>query len=177
MFCAFVGAGLGNFFRCKLTKHHFTLFLGIVSSVSLACFAYAGLLKLGEILFGISIQHEAGYICAMLFIIPGFPFITSGIDLAKLDMRSGMERLTYALIIVLASAEKYSIRAFRAGRAANRSRTCGRPGSPSCAFRNPRLPHVRPRRTPDGLRYDTPPEKIRSTSGHHRPSDSRFRFC
>ena len=101
MLFAFCGAGLGNFVRCKLTKHHFTLFLGIVSSVSLACFVYAGLLKLGEILFGISIQHEAGYICAMLFIIPGFPFITSGIDLAKLDMRSGMERLTYALIIVL----------------------------------------------------------------------------
>ena len=100
MFCAFVGAGLGNFFRCKLTKHHFTLFLGIVSSVSLACFAYAGLLKLGEILFGISIQHEAGYICAMLFIIPGFPFITSGIDLAKLDMRSGLERLAYAVMII-----------------------------------------------------------------------------
>ena len=101
MFCAFVGAGIGNYLRCKLTKHHFTLFLCIVSSVSLACFAYAGLLKLGEILFGISVQHEAGYICAMLFIIPGFPFITSGIDLAKLDMRSGIERLTYALIVIL----------------------------------------------------------------------------
>ena len=88
------GAGIGNYLRCKLTKYHFTLFLCIVSSVSLACFAYAGMLKLGEILFGISVQHEAGYICAMLFIIPGFPFITSGIDLAKLDMRSGMERLT-----------------------------------------------------------------------------------
>ena len=37
----------------------------------------------------------------MLFIIPGFPFITSGIDLAKLDLRSGLERLTYAIIIVL----------------------------------------------------------------------------
>ena len=36
----------------------------------------------------------------MLFIIPGFPFITSGIDLAKLDMRSGLERLAYALIII-----------------------------------------------------------------------------
>ena len=101
MFCAFVGAGIGNYLRCKLTKHHFTLFLCIVSSVSLACFAYAGLLKLGEILFGISVQHEAGYICAMLFIIPGFPFITSGIDLAKLDMRSGLERLAYAMIIIL----------------------------------------------------------------------------
>ena len=101
MFCAFVGAGFGNFLRCKLTKHHFTLFLCIVSSVSLACLVYAGFLKIGEVLFGISIQHEAGYICAMLFIIPGFPFITSGIDLAKLDMRSGTERLMYALIIIL----------------------------------------------------------------------------
>lgn len=36
----------------------------------------------------------------MLFIIPGFPFITSGIDLAKLDMRSGIERLMYSLIII-----------------------------------------------------------------------------
>ena len=101
MFCAFVGAGVGNFLRCKLTKHHFTLFLCIVSSVSLACLVYAGFLKIGEVLFGISVQHEAGYICAMLFIIPGFPFITSGIDLAKLDMRSGTERLMYALIIIL----------------------------------------------------------------------------
>ena len=34
MFCAFVGAGIGNFIRCKLSKHHFTLFLCIASSVS-----------------------------------------------------------------------------------------------------------------------------------------------
>ena len=100
MLCAFVGAGIGNFIRCKLSKHHFTLFLCIASSVSAACLVYAGLLKAAEILWEIPIQHEAGYICAMLFIIPGFPFITSGIDLAKLDMRSGLERLAYALIII-----------------------------------------------------------------------------
>ena len=101
MFCAFIGAGLGNFLRCKLTKHHFTLFLGIVSSVSLACFVYAGLLKLGEILFGISfsMKQDISVPCFLSSLV--FPFITSGIDLAKLDMRSGMERLTYALIIVL----------------------------------------------------------------------------
>lgn len=101
MLCAFIGAGVGNYVRCKLTKHHFTLFLCIVSSVSLACFTYAGFLKLAEILWGISVQHEAGYICAMLFIIPGFPFITSGIDLAKQDMRSGMERFAYAILVIL----------------------------------------------------------------------------
>ena len=100
MLCAFFGAGIGNYLRCKLTKHHFTLFLCIAASVSGACLVYAGLLKIAELLWEISIQHEAGYICAMLFIIPGFPFITSGIDLAKLDMRSGLERLAYALIII-----------------------------------------------------------------------------
>ena len=66
MLFAFCGAGLGNFVRCKLTKHHLTLFLGIVASVASACVTY-----------------------------------TSGIDLAKLDMRSGLERLTYAIIIIV----------------------------------------------------------------------------
>ena len=101
MLCAFCGAGIGNFVRCKLTKHHFTLFLGITASVCSASLVYAILLKLAEVLFAVSAQHEAGYICSMLFIIPGFPFITSGIDLAKLDMRSGLERLAYAILIIL----------------------------------------------------------------------------
>lgn len=101
MLCAFAGAGIGNYIRCKLSKHHYTLFLCIIVSISAACLSYSVMLKLLEICVAVKVEHEAGYICAMLFIIPGFPFITSGIDLAKLDMRSGMERLTYALIIVL----------------------------------------------------------------------------
>ena len=101
MLFAFCGAGLGNFVRCKLTKHHLTLFLGIVASVASACVTYTILLRIAELIAGVSLQHEAGYICSMLFIIPGFPFITSGIDLAKLDMRSGLERLAYAVLIIL----------------------------------------------------------------------------
>jgi uncharacterized membrane protein YjjB (DUF3815 family) len=46
----------------------------------------------------------------MLFIIPGFPLITGGIDLAKLDMRSGLERLAYAMfIIVIATLTGYAM--------------------------------------------------------------------
>ena len=101
MALAFLGAGAGNFLRAELIKRHLTLCLQVAASVSLACLVYAGLLKICELLFHIPVAHEAGYICAMLFIIPGFPFITSGIDLAKLDLRSGLERLTYAVIIVL----------------------------------------------------------------------------
>lgn len=101
MIFAFIAAGVGNFIRMKLIKHHYTLFLNIAVSISAACLTYAVCLHMAELLFHISAVHEAGYICSMLFIIPGFPFITSGIDLAKLDLRSGLERLTYSIIIVL----------------------------------------------------------------------------
>ena len=101
MILAFVAAGIGNLIRTKLIKHHFTLYMNIAVSVSTACLVYALLLKAAELAFHIPAFHEAGYICSMLFIIPGFPFITSGIDLSKLDLRSGLERLTYSIIIVL----------------------------------------------------------------------------
>ena len=101
MILAFIAAGVGNIIRTKLIKHHFTLFLNIAASISAACLIYTICLKLAEMLFHVAAVHEAGYICSILFIIPGFPFITSGIDLAKLDLRSGLERLTYAIIIVM----------------------------------------------------------------------------
>ena len=100
MFCAFLGAGAGNYLRAKMNQHHLTLFLCTAASVALACVVYTISFMALKSGFDVSIHHQAGYICSMLFIIPGFPFITSGIDLAKLDMRSGMERLTYAIIII-----------------------------------------------------------------------------
>ena len=75
--------GIGNAVRCKLSKHHLTLVLCTTVSVAAACLVYAGCLKIAEMTCGINVQHEAGYICSMLFIIPGFPFITSGIDLVQ----------------------------------------------------------------------------------------------
>ena len=65
MLCAFIGAGIGNYIRCKLTKHHFTLFLCIISSVSAACFTYTVLLKFLQLVFEVNLQHEAGYICSI----------------------------------------------------------------------------------------------------------------
>ena len=101
MILAFIAAGVGNTLRMKLISRHFTLFLNVAASVSAACLVYAACLYMSEGIFGIEPVHEAGYICAMLFIIPGFPFITSGIDMAKLDLRSGIERLAYSIIIIL----------------------------------------------------------------------------
>jgi uncharacterized membrane protein YjjB (DUF3815 family) len=69
-------------------------------SVAASCLTYILLLGASEHILGISEVHRAGYICSMLFIIPGFPLITGGMDIAKLELRSGIERLVYAFLII-----------------------------------------------------------------------------
>ena len=101
MICAFIGAGFGNYVRAKMNQHKITLFAGIFVSVAVACLMYMVSFRGIEALFSVSSRHEAGYIGAMLFVIPGFPFITSGLDIAKLDMRSGLERMAHALTIII----------------------------------------------------------------------------
>ncbi|WP_251545561.1 threonine/serine exporter family protein [Limosilactobacillus caecicola] len=100
MLCCFIGATCGNFVRRKMIDHHMTLFACIAVAVATACLAYLLSFISVRALFDVSARHEAGYIGAMLFIIPGFPFITSGLDLSKLDMRSGLERGAYAILII-----------------------------------------------------------------------------
>ena len=100
MIGAFFGAGVGQFIRKKLIEHHITLTANVCASVTAACAVYVLVTELLDMLVGLPAVHQAGYICAMLFIIPGFPLITGGFDIAKLDLRSGMERITYALLII-----------------------------------------------------------------------------
>lgn len=100
MVCAFFGAGAGNFIRKKLIDCRITLFANVALGVASSCLVYIALVKAAENFFTVSELHQAGYICAMLFVIPGFPLITGGIDLAKMDLRSGIERILYALLII-----------------------------------------------------------------------------
>ena len=104
MACAFVGAGLGNYVRARMLSRRLGQFSCIACGVTVACVSYlAALLCMARLTSG-AMAHEAGYIGAMLFVIPGFPLIKAGLDIAKLDMRSGIERLTYAMaVIVLAT--------------------------------------------------------------------------
>lgn len=101
MVCSFFGAGIGNFVRRKMIDRKLTLYACLATSVAVACVIYVMTLKLLNMGISLNPRHEAGYIGAMLFVIPGFPFITSGLDLSKLDMRSGLERLAYAVTIIV----------------------------------------------------------------------------
>lgn len=99
--CAFFGAGVGNYVRSEMGKRHITLVAKIVVGVAVACLTYFLVFSLLSAILHINSNHAYGYIGSMLFVIPGFPFITSGLDLSKLDMRSGLERMAYAVLIIL----------------------------------------------------------------------------
>ena len=99
--CAFFGAGVGNYVRSIMGKRKITLVAKIAVAVAIACAVYFICFHIGMILFHLDYHHAYGYIGAMLFVITGFPFITSGLDMSKLDMRSGLERLTYAILVII----------------------------------------------------------------------------
>ncbi|WP_317638265.1 threonine/serine exporter family protein [Lactobacillus xylocopicola] len=101
MACTFCGATAGNYIRMLMGKHKITLVAKIAVGVAVSCAIYFLCFRLGEAVWAWDHNHAYGYLGAMLYVIPGFPFITSGLDMSKLDMRSGLERLAYAVLIVM----------------------------------------------------------------------------
>ncbi len=101
MLGAFVGAGIGNFVRSLMLSRRIGQFSALGVGVAVACVCYLLALRGLSVFDPSALDHMEGYIGAMLFVIPGFPLITAGLDISKLDMRSGIERLTYAASIVV----------------------------------------------------------------------------
>lgn len=101
MIGAFIGAGLGHWLRRRLFAHHLNQFFVTFVCVAVAALACTGTLRLIGIFEPVALQHDTAYIGAMLFVIPGFPLITGGLDMAKIDFPSGIQRIAYVLCIIL----------------------------------------------------------------------------
>ncbi|MEZ0447675.1 threonine/serine ThrE exporter family protein [Cellulomonas sp. ICMP 17802] len=100
----FVGAFLGQALRRSMLHRGFNQFGVTMLSATVACLAYVGLVGLLQATGATGGGHEAGYISAVLFLIPGFPLVTGFLDLAKLDFSAGVARLAYALMILTSAA-------------------------------------------------------------------------
>ena len=102
--CTFVAAAAGFLIRKLLLMRSYTLFANVSSAVLASCFTYIMLIKGVSYALNVPADYRAGYICSILFIVPGFPLITGGIDIAKLDLKSGIERIVYAFLVVCVAA-------------------------------------------------------------------------
>jgi uncharacterized membrane protein YjjB (DUF3815 family) len=77
----------------------------VTTSAAIASAAYVGFATiLTAVLGSPSPRFAAGFICASIFLIPGFPLVTAGLDLTRIDLDVGLPRLTYAFMVILAIA-------------------------------------------------------------------------
>jgi uncharacterized membrane protein YjjP (DUF1212 family) len=101
MIGAFIGAGIGQYLRRLLFARRLNQFFVTFVCVAIAALACVGTLRLIGMFDPVALQHDTAYIGAMLFVIPGFPLITGGLDIAKIDFPSGIQRTAYTLSIIL----------------------------------------------------------------------------
>ena len=99
-----VAAGLGQAGRRILLHRGWNQFGVTMLAAAVASLAYLGIVGVLRLAGVTAIQHESGYLSAVLFLIPGFALVTAALDLAKLDFSAGIARLVYGLMIVTSAA-------------------------------------------------------------------------
>jgi uncharacterized membrane protein YjjP (DUF1212 family) len=99
LFAAGVAGAVGQWFRMWLSRNRYNQF-GIAALTALtACGVYVLLATLT----GLEIANfPAGFMASVLFLVPGFPLVGGLFDLLQYKTVSGVSRLAYGMMILLA---------------------------------------------------------------------------
>lgn len=87
----------------QFQRYHLNLLAGVLVAAATASglfMAFTHLIDLG--MGDSSARVAAGFIGAALFLVPGFPLVTGGLDLTRIDMTAGIPRIAYAGMVLLA---------------------------------------------------------------------------
>lgn len=86
-----------------LTRRQVNHLATVLLSAATASAGFVAITRLVDLGFAEpSGRIAAGFIAASIFLIPGFPLVTGGLDLARIDLQAGVPRITYAAMVVLA---------------------------------------------------------------------------
>ena len=101
---ALISASVGQYWRRNLIRRGINQ-VGVTMLVAaIVCVVYLTLAWVSDLVWGGYGQHIAGYVSALLFLIPGFPLVTSALDLFRLDFSAGISRLFYGIMILGSAA-------------------------------------------------------------------------
>jgi uncharacterized membrane protein YjjP (DUF1212 family) len=96
-------SGLAYWFHRRMGAWQLNHLAAVLISAAIASGLYVGFSGLLTAALGEpSPRTAAGFISACIFLIPGFPLVTAGLDLTRIDLRTGVPRLAYAAMVVLA---------------------------------------------------------------------------
>jgi uncharacterized membrane protein YjjP (DUF1212 family) len=99
---ALTGATAGQYLRRALVHRRFNQLGVTMLAAALASMVYLATAAGLDAALGNG-PSQGGYVAAVLFLIPGFPLVTAGLDLARLDLSAGISRLGYAVMLTLAA--------------------------------------------------------------------------
>jgi uncharacterized membrane protein YjjP (DUF1212 family) len=99
-----IAATVGQGIRHRMIRRGINQFGVTMLSAAVACSLYLLLVAFLGLFMANPAQHAAGYVAAILYLVPGFPLVTGALDLARLDLTAGISRLTFALMILGTSA-------------------------------------------------------------------------
>lgn len=85
-----------------MASHQVNHLATVLISAMVASALYSGFTEAITLIVGEpSPRTAAGFICASIFLIPGFPLVTAGLDLTRIDLEAGIPRLGYAAMVLL----------------------------------------------------------------------------
>lgn len=86
----------------RLNRARVNVLASILVAASVSCAVYVLVAWLLAATWGPSPRLAAGFVCSAIFLIPGFPLVTGGLDLGRIDLHAGIPRLVYAGLVLLA---------------------------------------------------------------------------
>ncbi|MBG9338622.1 threonine/serine exporter family protein [Corynebacterium diphtheriae bv. mitis] len=96
-----VSAGCGQYTRHRLHKMRMHQLGCVAAAGTVASLSYFAITRILLLLgFDSDYTMTAGYVAAVLFLIPGFPLFSAMIDLGRFDFEAGTARLMYALTVI-----------------------------------------------------------------------------
>lgn len=98
-----IASFFGQFLRRQMLKRHMNHFGVWMVCGAVAAFIYITCVALAQRFLNIDPTHQAGFISALLFLVPGFPLVTGIIDLVRQDFQGGIARLVYVFMLVLSA--------------------------------------------------------------------------
>ena len=98
-----VAAFIGQFVRRQMLKRQYQHFFTWMVCGVVASGVYMSIVSLLHVTGIVAGDHQGGIISSILFLIPGFPMVTSMLDLARQDFSSALSRAAYVLVVMAAA--------------------------------------------------------------------------
>ncbi len=98
-----VAAFFGQALRRQMLHRRMNHFGVWMACGAVAALIYILLVAPAQHFLGLEPTHQAGFISAMLFLVPGFPLVTGIIDLVRHDFQGGIARLVYVFMLVVSA--------------------------------------------------------------------------